>query len=290
MSNLKSEINWDILTQPIFDGEMSVGSNGLISRDNQIKGFNSIRRNDNQSVLHVTQDTYHPMTIESFTERVESISRASGFPILGYDDTFKGGKIILAYLENKSESFKIGDHTIKDYLVVGTSFDGSKAFFVGTTTVLLRCTNQFSSVAKLVKVRHTKHMNKRIDEADTYLNSYLNNREKMYEKFNRYGNVQIDDEVKEQLANFLLNIKETDTLEEISTKKINQKSVLINAINKETKEIGNNLWGLFNGVTWYTTHDLEQKNETFGNMFDTKGRLNDNAIKFCDSVLKTQEA
>jgi hypothetical protein len=49
-----------------------------------------------------------------------------------------------------------------------------------------------------------------------------------------------------------------------------------NSINIETADLGNNLFGLFNSVTHYTTHKLKNEN-TFGNLFGTANKINEKA-------------
>ena len=278
MNELKKELNWDIKQQPIFDGTEFIGTD-------LVKGHKSIRRDDNGLVLNVTNSTYNPMTTARFKEKVSAITGISDFKLVGFDE-FNGGKIILAYLENNVKDLNIGGNRIQDYIVIGTSFDNSKPFFVGTTSVLLRCTNQFSSIAKLVKVRNTKNSEDRIQEAQKYLESYVVNRSKMFKKFDDFSKVIIDPRVKEEMVEYMLGITEQDKLDDnVATQKSNKKIILMDAVITETKALGDNLWGLFNGATYYTTHLVDQKHETFGNLFGTKASLNEKAFKFCEKKL-----
>jgi hypothetical protein len=57
------------------------------------------------------------------------------------------------------------------------------------------------------------------------------------------------------------------------------------SIDKECLALGDNLFGLFNGVTHYTTHIKKAKETTFGNALGTLARINQDAFQFCESQL-----
>jgi hypothetical protein len=49
--------------------------------------------------------------------------------------------------------------------------------------------------------------------------------------------------------------------------------------------LGDNLFGLLNGITHYTTHVKKVKETTFGNALGTLSRINQDAFQFCESQL-----
>jgi hypothetical protein len=57
------------------------------------------------------------------------------------------------------------------------------------------------------------------------------------------------------------------------------------SIDKETLALGDNLFGLLNGITHYTTHVKKVKETTFGNALGTLSRINQDAFQFCESQL-----
>ena len=104
--------------------------------------------------------------------------------------------------------------------------------------------------------------------------------------FNDFSQVVIDPRVKGEMVEYMLGITEQDKLDDsVATQKTNKKIILMDAVATETKALGDNRWGLFNGATYYTTHLIDQKHETFGNLFGTKAQLNDKAFKFCEKKL-----
>ena len=59
---------------------------------------------------------------------------------------------------------------------------------------------------------------------------------------------------------------------------------LRDCIVRETNDLGKNAFGLFNGVTWYTSHELRQPQSNFGNTSGMAQQLNTKALEFCLSL------
>ena len=251
--------------------------------DEQVKTLNShkvILRDDTNQVLSVMKSSYHPMTNGHFMESTERMKEISGFDISGYS-TFDDGRIVLSHLKNNLENFEIGGHKIEDYLVLGSSFDGRYPFFVDTSTVFLRCKNQFSKLNKVQKVRHTKSSPQKIDDLYRTLEVYFNNRKKMYENFEKMREVKLDPIAKQLAMDYFLSVSKEDRLaDEVSTRKTNQMEVLRNSVFTEINDLGDNLFAIFNGATRYTTHELNTKEKSFGNLFGTPAEINKRAYEY----------
>jgi hypothetical protein len=272
---LDKTIDWEIEDKSVFSGDQI----GL----NKIEGYKAIIRDDNGEILSVMKKSYSPMNNSEFLEIVTKIQEISGFNLAGFNE-FKGGRKVLGFLENNRENFSIGGNKIKDYFILGNSFDGTSSFFTGTTSVLIRCKNQFSQIIEHNKIRHTKKIKTKLDEYYAYLDFYFNQRDTLYKTFERIGNIKLTEELQEQMINFILGIKENSE-KELSTRKQNQIELLRTTILTETKDLGENLWGAFNGVTKYTTHEIESRNPVFGNIFGIQGDINKRTLSFVKAHL-----
>jgi len=272
LRELDNQLTWDVEKKSL----------SLLNDSTPISDYTAIVRNDNNHILSIMKDSYLPMTNREFSTAVEKIQEISGFNLTGYNE-FKQGRKVLAFLENNIEDFYIGGHKIKDYLLLGNSFDGSTSFFQGTSTILIRCQNQFSKIQVHSKIRHTKQFNAKLDEYYSYLQFYFNQRKELYGFFNQIGNVRVTEKLQEDLINFVLNID--PKTEELSTRKKNQIENLRLNILSETKDLGDNMWGAFNGITKYTTHDISPKEEVFGNVFGIQADINNRAIEFMEKQL-----
>jgi hypothetical protein len=243
-----------------------------------VEGKKALVRNDNNEVLSVRNESYHAMTNEAFLKTADKLKEMSGFELAGFQE-YKGGRKVMGYLKNTSEGeIKIGEHVIEDYLILGNSFDGSSSFFTGTVTELLRCSNEFGRINTTNRVRHSKSFEQNLTDVLTYIEDHFKSRNLMYTAFNRFGNKIVSAELFDKALDFVLDV---DLTKEISTQKQNQKDTLSSAIIGESNDLGDNLWGLFNGVTKYTTHDVKSKNKVFGNVLGNVNSINQRAYRFC---------
>jgi hypothetical protein len=272
---LSEKIGWEIESKNIFSGDQI----GL----EKILGYKAVTRNDNGGVLSVMKKSYSPMTNTEFLEVVSKIQEISGFKLAGFNE-FRQGRKVLGFLENDKEDLYIGGHKIKDYFLVGNSFDGSTSFFQGTSTILIRCQNQFSQINVMNKIRHTKSIGRKLEEFYSYLDFYFNKRNELYKTFEQLGNITLTENLRENLIKAALGVKEV-TDKEISARKQNQIDLLRSTILAETLELGENMWGAFNGVTKYTTHEIETKNPIFGNVFGNQADINNRAMEFATKEL-----
>lgn len=272
------KLSFEVVESPIF-----YKGSDIYTPDLEIKGYKAITK-DTGGVISVMKSSYNPMLNEHFMETTERMGEISGFKFSGYSE-IDGGRIILSHLKNDMENFTIGGHKIEDYLVLGSSFDGRYPFFIGTSTVLLRCKNQFSKLSRVEKVRHTKSSPKKRDELMKGLEIYFATRRKMYQNFEQMIQVEVDPILKQKALDYVLSISEEDRLgDNISTRKQNQLNLLSSLVDFESGELGQNMWACLNGVSKYTTHHMESKNESFGNLFGTKAEINNRIYEYATSL------
>lgn len=269
---MEKKLSFEIAESPVlfnFNDELHASSNHKVIH----------KVEDPTNVLSVMKNSYTPMYNNHFMESVDRLSEISSFPIEGYSE-FSGGQIVMGFLKNTVEDFKIGSHPIQDYLMVGSSFDGRYPFFVGTSTVLIRCQNQFSKISKIQKIKHTKSAPLRREELFETLESYFFSRKKMYENFEHFIQVKLDPAARQLASDYVMQISKEDRLDDsVSTRKLNLLADMNNDINGEMADLGENVWGWFQGVTKFTTHTLNSKSKIFGNVFGSPANYNERAYK-----------
>lgn len=254
-----------------------------LSGGKKITTHNAIVEGDD-SVVSVVRQSYHPIHNQEFVTIIEQMADISKFEIAGYTRLYNGA-VVLGHLKNTTgEQFGFNGHQIEDYIVFGNSHNGTKPFFIGTTTNFVWCTNQFSQIKQFETIRHTKSATDRIESLITGFEQYLGIRKKMYTNFEEFKNVPVSEEIIEMAKRRILSIKKEDTLETMSTRKINQIELLNNAMVIEMEELGQNLFGMLNGTTRYV-RDLDYKNKSFGNLFGIGQQLNENAYQFANEIL-----
>jgi hypothetical protein len=267
-----NRIDWEVEERPIF-------ANGL-----KITGYKGLFRGNSDSLLSIQKSSYTPTHNSRFVEVAEKLNEITGFPIKNYYD-LEGGKKTLAFLEC-TDPIQICGHEFKDYLMLGNSFDGSTGFFIGNSSMMVRCSNRFSKNFRQLQVNHTKNNSTRIDTLCSTFEMFMKERKQLFSKMEQLESVKIDESIRTALVERLTRMTEEERIgTEISTRKSNIISAINHSIDTECKDLGYNAFGLFNGITHYTTHIKQSKNNVFGNPFGTVNELNQKAFKYCNELV-----
>jgi len=283
-TQLIQSLDWEVKTQPVL-----YNSNGQIIEDCD---YMHISKSNGQP-LSVMSKKYVPLTIEDFSKNVEILQDVSGYSLEGFQE-FKDGRVILGILKSSEESNQAKIPSL-NYVVVGSSFDGSRPFFIGNSTLLIRCQNAFSQITMFDTVKHTKssplkiegvqrafaakHTKSsplKIEGVQRAFAAYLQDQKSLSDNLEKMDLMKISETDKVEYARMVLNILPN---REISTITQNRLDDLMVSINKETSDVGNTVFGMFQGVTHYTTHSITQKEEVFGNIFGTKDMYNQRAYR-----------
>jgi hypothetical protein len=118
-------------------------------------------------------------------------------------------------------------------------------------------------------------MRPRIDEILFKIDQMLAEEKTQFEEIKRMGEVRMTDEVRELITKKLFDLSVEDKLDdpELSTRKKNQIETFNTGLSFELAEKGDNLWGLFSGVTKYTTHSMKKTDNSEAKMFGRTGML-----------------
>jgi hypothetical protein len=120
------------------------------------------------------------------------------------------------------------------------------------------------------KVRHTQKMHERIDIICMQIEDVLRAEQKIFQNITRMTEVKIDQKVRDMVLERILNPDKEERLADLTTLSTRKKNILSDLevnIAGEIQDKGGNLWGLFSGITKYTTHSLKgdsNENKLFG--------------------------
>lgn len=264
---------WEIIEKPIY------------ANNRQLTGHKAIFRNDNGTLLNVAKTSYTPTPNTRFLEVVNRMSDITGFPVKCFH-TFQGGRKVLAFLEC-TDPIKVCGYDFDSYMLIGNSHDSSTGFFIGNSNRMIRCQNRFSRVFHQLQVNHTRNHDARIDQLLRYFEQYQKEEKKLFETYERFANVKIDESISQALIERLANMNEEERLGKVhvSTRKANIIGDLHVSIDRETLALGDNLFGLFNGITHYTTHARKTKEKVFCNALGGLNTINQQAYQFCEALL-----
>lgn len=268
--------DWEIVEKPISSGGMVLDNYKAI-----------FRGGERPNLLNVAKKSYTPTPNARFGEVVSELNKITGFPIECYDE-FQGGRKVLAFLKC-TEPIKVAGYEFKDYMLVGNSHDSSTGFFIGNSSMMVRCQNRFSKVFRQLQVRHTSNHDAQISQLLQYFKVYMAERKALFAQMERFSAIKIDQSIKDALIKRLVRMGQEEALatDEFSARKRNLVLAMQGSINLECNELGNNLFGLLNGITHYTTHvkKMEQP-KVFGNAFGSLARINEQAYEFCEEYAR----
>jgi hypothetical protein len=116
-------------------------------------------------------------------------------------------------------------------------------------------------------------MKPKIEEILRKIDVLLQEEQQTFDNIQRLGNVRMTQQVKDLVIRRLFDIEKEERLDsdDLSTNKKNKLSRFYIDLNGELNQKGDNLWGLFSGVTKYTTHSMKKGDNTEGKIFGQVG-------------------
>lgn len=254
----KANLNWSVRTERLVTAE-----------SNLLTDSSAIIREDKNVILGVHSSSYVALQNSEMMDILDRVSGKMGLPLHkgGY---FGNGEKV--YIQLKTEDFNLGTDKIKGYLTCVNSFDGSTSLAFGHSNLTISCQNTFFANYREManKVRHTMNMHTRIDLLCVQVEGVLQAEQKIFKQIKRMSEVQIDQKVKDLVLTKMLNLQKEERLADLTTlttQKRNLLSAMEVSLNGELTTKGDNVWGLFSGITHYTTHNLKgdaNENKLFG--------------------------
>ncbi len=158
---------------------------------------------------------------------------------------------------------RVASDTIKRYITVIDSNDGSTSLSVGIGDLTMSCQNQFWKFYKKGnRMRHSASLEQKLKELPLLIETALNKSLSQITIYNKLASNPVSRELANEMVNYVLGFDRTSpslVLDEKSARSIEKMNTLYKTIETEMEEKGLNLWGLHSGVTKYTTHEMQPK-------------------------------
>jgi len=235
-----------------------------------------IVREDTNQILGVHSNGYVPFANDQLVELLQRVSSLTGLEIHKGGE-FGGGKKVFVQL--KSNDLRLGNDRVEGFVTGINSFDGSTSLAFGNSNLTISCQNTFfAAYRNLDKVRHTKNMNYKIDEICRGIDVLVEEEKQMFTTIKKMSETRFSQETKDRVIKTLFDIDMDIKLvgfndsDELSTNTKNKLSRMYIDMNGEIQGKGDNVWGLFSGITKYTTHSLSKYDNTENKMFGTYGK------------------
>jgi phage/plasmid-like protein (TIGR03299 family) len=250
-----------------FDLRWTVSKQPLYLADGTETSYKAVVRDDNKQVFQTCKDSYSPYQNSEMAELLIRIADKGGYQIHdgGY---FKGGAKTFVQLISGNELKDIGKNRTKvvGYTTGLNSHDGSMSLKWGSTNKTICCQNVFNAVSKQLgnSARHTTRLQDKVDMYLSEIGAAILQERSIFNTFVRLSETPLQ---QHQITKVVKEITGVDIMQtrneaekNFSTYNINRSEELLTSISKEVNQKGETLWGLFSGVTNYTTHRIPVPN------------------------------
>jgi phage/plasmid-like protein (TIGR03299 family) len=221
-----------------------------------------LKRSDNGRIISVRKPGYEVFQNEQLAEIIYKISDKIGLETTTGFELKGGARVSLQLKSNTFEGIGENDGTIQTNITAINSFDGSTGLAFGSTSIDIVCKNTFFAAYKQMKnkFRHSKGLQEKVDKAIEVIMQVRAEEEVIFQKFKRMSEVPLSRKLAHQVIAELtgvdLSLTAQQLAEDFSVIKINQAKGIMQAVKEETAYKGDTAWGLFSGVTKYTTHQI----------------------------------
>lgn len=294
MQNVNELINTAIQNDQVNELLDKFGLNWKVSKDKLFLAdgtetpYFALVREDNKKTLNCVKESYQPFQNSELADLIIKIADKGGYSIHS-GGKFNGGAKQYLQLNSGNEISQIGENRskVKGFVTGINSHDGTNALKFGSVNFTICCSNTYAAAGKALQqsIKHTASMMQKVDEYLYQIGAVVKQETAIFEQFIRMAETPVTTEL---IRNVVREITKVDTMltpsqaeQEYSTYSINRSKDLLTSIAGEMKSKGNTNWGLFSGVTHYTSHIMPIPNRE-GARLESKytgtGLTTDNAI------------
>ena len=246
-------LDWNVKKVPlIYTGECQPdAANGLHSTD-----FYGIVREDTGEVFATVKEAYTPTQNHTIIETMQDIAGDNNLEIVKAVP-FNEGRKVMVQMKRPNNHMIIGGQDTEQYIYAINSHDGSSSLKFGFMNTVVFCQNQFGWMNSnaFSGYRHTQSIQDKVKELPSIIN--FSGEEEKIAELQHFSGQSIGRDAIEEMLYSLTKIDIAMSRKELvnfSTRSINIYNDLQACIIEETSRVGLTKWGLFNGVTKYTTH------------------------------------
>lgn len=244
----KTSLNWNVRKTP------------LLTEEGIKTPYFGIQRVDTGEVFTTCKAGYTTFQNSQLAELLFEISNRTSFAIERGGSLNEGRKV---FLQLHTGDTDINGDKVKKYITGLNSHDGSTSLGFGNSNIVISCQNTFQMAMRQVenKIRHTSGMQDNIDRILRQMDELYNEQETLYANFARMTGVPNSETAFNKVVETVTGIDPSKPVNELEAtygpRKVGKANNLIQSIKGEVQQKGNTLWGLFNGVTHFTTHKAQ---------------------------------
>ena len=290
MSDVKNKVN-EILVAHNLD--FRIEKEQLLSTTGKPTPFYGLFNDKTGECINSVKEGYTVSQNDEVVELVLNGMQGFGDLSVSKAGALNGGRKVFIQLGIEGMSL-VGSERIKRYVTIIDSNDGSTGLSVGIGELVMSCQNQFFKFYKSgqSKLRHTTSLTQRIKEIPYLIEMALSESLKLTETYIEMQNYnfksnEVSRALADEMVRYILGFDRTMSIKtesELSTRSLNAMETLYSHIEKETNQKGQNMFGLFSGVTSWTTHEKSAPRRENGReesmMTGTNYRTNEQGLEF----------
>ena len=243
-------LNWNVVKKPLlYAGECTPSANnGLHSTD-----YYGIVREDTGEVFATVKEGYEPTQNHTIIETMQEIAGDNNLEIVNAVP-FNAGRKVMVQMKRPNNHVVIGDQDTEQYIYAINSHDGSSSLKFGFMNTVIFCQNQFGWMNSnaFSGYRHTQSIQDKVKELPSIIN--FSGEEEKIAHLQEFSKQTASAILINDLVDYLSNTDKLAEAKDISSRKRNMIQDLTQCIDSEMYRISHTKWGIFNGVTKYTTH------------------------------------
>ena len=278
----QSGLNWNVVKKPLFYTGEQINTFGVAGVMQKSTPFYGIVREDTGEVFTTVSEAYRPTQNHTIIETMQEIAGENNLEIIKAIPLHDGRKIVIQMKKPKGHRIIIGEEPTEQYIYAINGHDGSSSLKFGFMNKVIFCQNQFAWLSgnAFSGYRHTKSIQDKVEQLPKIIN--FTDQEERIADLQSFSMKNVNSDLINDLVNYLTN---TDKLsEEIHTRTKNIRIDLEQSIVSELNRIGSTRWGLFNGVTKYTTHEKSSPKREYGKqesiLTGSCNKMNEKAFNF----------
>lgn len=246
-----------------FGLRWSVSKQPLMLPDGSETPFLAVVRDDTNQALTTCKDGYTPFQNSELAELLIRIGEQTGYGIHS-GGMFNGGGKVYVQLSTGNSIKDIGEnHSKVDGFITGINgHDGTTSLKWGSLTYTICCKNTFAMAKSQLQntLRHTASIHDRVAQSLRQIEVVTQQEKTLFDQFLRLSSIPVNQ------SNIVAVVKDVTGVDLRKTTKeaeadyskyaVNRAGELTGSIASEMKSKGETLWGLFSGVTHFTTHKM----------------------------------
>lgn len=244
-----------------FGLRWSVSKQPLMLPDGSETPYMAVVRDDNNAVFTTCKEGYTPYQNSELAELLVRISDKTGYEIHS-GGMFNGGGKVYIQLNTGNEIKGIGNNrtTVKGFVTGINGHDGTTSLKWGSVNFTICCQNTFAAAKGSLQntARHTSAIHDRVETSIREIVSVTQVERSIFDTFIKLSEIPVTkDNIKavvKSVTGVDVDTPRTKAEDIYSAYSVNRSGELLQSISSELLVKGETLWGLFSGVTHYTSH------------------------------------